>query len=322
MAPIGRDGSDMKGRRFYGDPIAWSLGLTDAPSVMTRSLRQSQIAATLISCGVEQIGMTPQVPPEDTFSIAMYLTELRHHELWSYGRPLISQGYAKNSMRIVNLLGELSARIMCPHEALNLYVPRAVLDQVTEDAGAPRVSHLSCPPGIVDPVMVHLAGALLPVFRRPHEARSLYLDYVTLAIFSHLVHAYGGLLPRALPSKGGLTPTRARRAKELMMDDCDNNLLLADVARECGLSRQYFMRAFKATEGLTPHQWQQRYRVEKAKRLLRETSLPVAEIAIKCGFADQSHLTRIFTKIAGGSPAAWRREYRSNGRTTIDDSTL
>jgi AraC family transcriptional regulator len=98
-----------------------------------------------------------------------------------------------------------------------------------------------------------------------------------------------------------------RRAKEILAANSSGRILLADVARECGLSRQYFTKAFKATTGFAPHRWLQQHRIDHAKQLLRETSLPIADIAIRCGFADQSHLTRVFTALAGHSPAAWRR---------------
>ena len=73
---------------------------------------------------------------------------------------------------------------------------------------------------------------------------------------------------------------------------------------ECGLSRKYFTNLFKATIGVTPHRWLQQYRIQKAKDLLRTSSHPIADIAIECGFADQSHLMRVFAALTGGSPAA------------------
>jgi AraC family transcriptional regulator len=297
----------MNERRVFGDAVAHSLGLHDAPTLTTRTLRASSVAATRISCGPKQIGMTPQIPPEDSFIVAQYLTRLPYHELWSGGRPLLTQGYAANAMRIVNLTGAFSARITHPHETLNFHIPRAALDELADDAGRPRLAHLACTPGIVDPVLVHLAAALLPAFERPEQANSLFVDYVMLAVCSYLVDTYGdGAQPPAV-RKGGLTTAQLRRAKEILVANSSGHILLADVARECGLSRQYFTKAFKATTGLAPHRWLQQHRIDHAKQRLSETSLPIADIAILCGFADQSHLTRVFTTLVGLSPAAWRR---------------
>jgi len=297
----------MSERRVFGDAVARSLGLHDAPTLATRTLRASSIVATRISCGPKQIGMTPQIPPEDSFIVAQYLTRLPYHELWSGGRPLLTQGYAMNAMRIVNLTGEFSARITHPHEALSFQIPRAALDELADDAGRPRLAHLTCTPGIVDPVLVHLAAALLPAFERPEQASSLFVDYVMLAVCSYLADKYGDSAPPVAVRKGGLTTAQLRRAKEILVANSGGHILLADVARECGLSRQYFTKAFKATTGLAPHRWLQQHRIDQAKQLLSETSLPIVDIAIRCGFADQSHLTRVFTALVGLSPAAWRR---------------
>jgi AraC family transcriptional regulator len=297
----------MSERRVFGDAVAHSLGLHDAPTLKTRTQRASSIAATRISCGPKQIGMTPQIPPEDSFIVAQYLTRLPYHELWSGGRPLLTQGYATNAMRIVNLTGEFSARITHPHEALNFHIPRAALDELADDAGRPRLAHLACTPGIVDPVLVHLTAALLPAFERPEQVNSLFVDYVTLAVCSYLADKYGDGVPPVPVRKGGLTTAQLRRAKDILAANSGGHILLADVARQCGLSRQYFTKAFKATTGLAPHRWLQQHRIQHAKRHLSETSLPIADIAIRCGFADQSHLTRVFTTLVGLSPAAWRR---------------
>ncbi|MEI9924238.1 MAG: AraC family transcriptional regulator [Bradyrhizobium sp.] len=298
----------MNERRVFGDAVAHSLGLLDAPILATRTLRASNVAATRISCGPRQIGMTPQIPPEDSFIVAQYLTRLPYHELWSGGRPLLMQGYDTNAMRIVNLTGEFSALITHPHEALTFHIPRAAFDELASDAGRPRLAHLACTPGIVDPVLVHLTAALLPAFEQPEQANSLFVDYVMLAVCSYLAGKYGdGGKPSTAVKKGGLASAQLRRAREMLAANSGGQLLLADVARECGLSRQYFTKAFKASTGLAPHRWLQQHRIEQAKQLLRDTPLPIADIAIRCGFADQSHLTRVFTALVGLSPAAWRR---------------
>jgi AraC-like DNA-binding protein len=294
-------------RRWFGDPIARSLGLNNAPSVVARSLRNSQVVATRISCGLEQIGKTPQVPAEDTFIVAMYLTKLKKHQLFSRNRPYLTQGYDANSMRIVNLRGEFSALIAQPHESLNFHIPRFALEEIAETGRGRWRSDLICAPGTIDAVMVNLAAALLPAFQRPKEANPLFVDSLILAVCSHLISTYGGgqSLP---PRKGGLTPAQTARAKEMLVENIDGDLLLADIATECGLSRQHFSRSFKATTGVAPHRWLQQHRVKLAAKLLATTRRSIADIALECGFADQSHFTRVFTSLLGQSPALWRRQ--------------
>ena len=297
----------MHTRRGFGDAVAHSLGLQNVPVIRTQVLRRSQVGISRLSIGAEQFGMTPQIPPEDTFIVAMYLTAVPHHELWSRGRPVISQGYAPHSMRIVNLSAEYSANITCPHETLVFYVPRLVLNDFAEESGTRRISHFVCQPGIIDPIMVHLGSVLLPAFQRPNEASALFTEHVTFALLTHLSSAYGGARPGTQYSKGGMTRLQANRAKEFLAAHCADDFSLVDAARACGLSRGHFTKAFRVATGLTPHQWLQRYRIDKAKDQLLDPALTIADIAASCGFADQSHLTRVFSRLVGDSPAAWRR---------------
>ena len=85
---------------------------------------------------------------------------------------------------------------------------------------------------------------------------------------------------------------------------------MAGVANECRLSSSYFARAFKQTTGTPPFRWLTNQRIVRAKELLQDPSRELADIAQLCGFVDQSHFTRVFSKSEGHSPGRWRRLYR------------
>ena len=68
-----------------------------------------------------------------------------------------------------------------------------------------------------------------------------------------------------------------------------------------------FSRAFRQSTGVSPHQWLLKRRADQTKSLLRDRTLPLSDVALSCGFADQSHFTRVFARLAGISPGAWRR---------------
>jgi AraC family transcriptional regulator len=85
------------------------------------------------------------------------------------------------------------------------------------------------------------------------------------------------------------------------------NHTISVLARECSLSSSYFARAFKETTGLAPHQWLTRKRIEHARRLLAQTSMELSEIALACGFVDQSHFSRVFAHQEKRSPGKWRK---------------
>jgi AraC-like DNA-binding protein len=86
----------------------------------------------------------------------------------------------------------------------------------------------------------------------------------------------------------------------------DGDPSIIDLARECGLSSSHFARAFSRTTGMPPHRWLMKRRVERAKHLLATGELELAQIALACGFVDQSHLNRVFTRFEDCAPGRWR----------------
>jgi AraC family transcriptional regulator len=72
------------------------------------------------------------------------------------------------------------------------------------------------------------------------------------------------------------------------------------------LSVSHFSRAFRRTMGVAPHSWLLARRIEVAKERLRDCRLSLSDVALACGFADQTHLTRVFTRMVGVSPGAGR----------------
>lgn len=107
--------------------------------------------------------------------------------------------------------------------------------------------------------------------------------------------------------RGSLAPWQERKAKALLTQRMAEDISIADVARECRLSRGHFCKAFKQSTGQSPHAWLTRHRISTAQSLLRSTQRPLADIALACGFGDQSHLTRTFSRVVGTPPGSWRR---------------
>lgn len=121
-------------------------------------------------------------------------------------------------------------------------------------------------------------------------------------------------------SRGGLAPWQAKRACERLESDLGGKLPLEKIAAEFDLSVSHFSRAFRISTGLPPHQWLLRQRVGAAKQLMMVRDLPLSEIAMSAGFANQSHFTRVFSAVVGVSPGIWRRE--AQGRPyTIENTT-
>jgi AraC-like DNA-binding protein len=108
------------------------------------------------------------------------------------------------------------------------------------------------------------------------------------------------------PSRGGLSPARTHRICEYINFNLDQNISLETLAEMAGLSTHHFARAFKQTVGMPPHGYVLQRRIEHAQQMLRNTDLPMSEIALSAGFSDQSHLARHFRRITGMSPSVVR----------------
>ena len=116
----------------------------------------------------------------------------------------------------------------------------------------------------------------------------------------------------APPSRrGGLGPWALRRVQRFVEASLGRPVQVAELAERVGLSPYHFARAFKASTGSTPRAFLEARRIERAQKLLRESELPLAQIAVETGFGTHSHFTTTFRRATGFTPATYRRTRRS-----------
>ena len=136
--------------------------------------------------------------------------------------------------------------------------------------------------------------------RMEMEARAL-LVVERLVGFHHLGRA-------ARPHRGGLAQWQVKRTQEAMLANMEAQISLDSLAEIAGRSATHFSRAFKQSVGVPPFEWLHQRRIERAKELLANGNLPLAEIALAVGFAAQPQFTTAFGKATGMTPGRWRRE--------------
>jgi AraC-like DNA-binding protein len=134
----------------------------------------------------------------------------------------------------------------------------------------------------------------------------LYGDGLTAAIVARLMSR-----PRP-PAREvtGLAPWQLRRVLEYLDAHLSRRVELATLAALVGLSQSHFSHAFRVSTGMAPYRWQLEARIQRARRLLIETRVPLEQIAESTGFADAVHFGRTFRRLTGSPPAAWRRQQR------------
>jgi len=104
-----------------------------------------------------------------------------------------------------------------------------------------------------------------------------------------------------------LAPWQLARAARFIAENLAEKISVRDVSVVSSLSPSHFSRAFRSTVGESPYAYIIRCRVERARHLIHATKMSLAEIALDCGFTDQAHLTKLFRRVVGICPGAWRR---------------
>jgi AraC family transcriptional regulator len=118
-------------------------------------------------------------------------------------------------------------------------------------------------------------------------------------------------LPARCEGVAPLLPWQASRVREYIERNIAQGIRVSDLSAVVFRTAAHFSRAFKRSFGLTPHAYVLRRRIELASQLMIESSTPLSQIALKCGFNDQAHLCKRFRKHTGATPAAWRRAQMS-----------
>jgi len=240
------------------------------------------------------------------YMVALQLAEIPTIEQF-LGRKKVSQGYYPvGGVSVLRLEERPGIFLPGPFDTLVLHLTQGALDEVAASHRMRRVERLSESFGQPDPIVHHLGQVLLTTLHQPH-ANKLFVDHVLHALHCHFVCSYGGITPVARPAQGGLTAQQMRRATEFLDIHLDGDIDLQQVADVCGLSLSHFARAFRQTYDKPPYRWLIERRVDKARDLLMNSRLPLADIAVRCGFTDQSGLNRSFKRIYGVTPGMWRR---------------
>ncbi len=281
-----------------------------APLVM--KTRRSELRLTRFRTHPKPAGLYVRTRKEDTFYAIFQLRDHPPHQFWNDGRPAQTVHAPRGCLHIADLNARPSAIILQPVDSLNLELPRAAIDDIAEEAGVPRITGLQVPEPwqTPDPQLSLLEPLILSALAEPEASTPLFNGHLLLTTAIHISERYGGLRRRA-ERIGGLAPWQERRARELIASQLGLDVSLSEIASECGLSMSHFCKAFKVSTGSTPHGWLQQCRLERARNLLRQLELSLAEVALQCGFSAQRHFSRVFHRETGLTPGVWRRQYRS-----------
>ena len=158
-----------------------------------------------------------------------------------------------------------------------------------------------------DPAAQQLMTLLLADANEGFSTERLYTDYLTQALVVRMLFLGRQTKP---PSSNAGTyglPRHVLRRVIERMRSYGGDLSLQTLANESGYSRVHFVRMFRAATGYSPHNYLLNLKLERAQELLKKPSMSLIDVALDCGFSSHSHMTRLFHKMVGVTPSAYRR---------------
>lgn len=199
-----------------------------------------------------------------------------------------------------------STRLPGETECLGIYLDPDLVERAARDADPSGRFEVVARSNPRDPVVNGVGLALMAEMGSEAPGARLYAESLANVLAVHVLRNYTaeGADPRSF--KGGLSGRRLSRVLSYIEENHEHDLSLEDLAGEAAMSTFHFAREFKRATGTTPHQHLIKYRVERAKSLLAESRLPLAEVGLRTGFSHQSHFTRLFRRLTGTTPQSYR----------------
>ena len=161
--------------------------------------------------------------------------------------------------------------------------------------------------GLRDTSIQRILSLLLEELEAEAPSGRVYVESLAHALATRYLLLDGASGLRAESSASALPPRILNRVRERIEANLHTDVSLETLAEESGYSRAHFLRMFRTATGITPHQYILDVRLNHARECLRRKGASLIDIAASCGFASQSHMTTVFRKRLGVTPAEFRR---------------
>jgi len=290
----------------YNRAIARRFGAEFTKTFLVDTVAAEPIAASQITLPTPTGQWTLKPVDEAAFSIHVAMAPLSKLRIRIGGRRGELVSLRPGGIGLFDLSTSPIVLFEAPVKNVRFYITKHALDELCYACGHRRVAGLRQILGEQDPVLHHMSHAFMAWAEYYGPNNQLFLDYLVMAFHAHIIRAYGQDYG-TVRLRGGLAAWQLRNVCDLMIAKLADRITTAELAEACGLSISQFNYAFRQSTGTPPHKWLMKARVDQAKSLLRDGSIELRDVALACGFSDQSHLSRVFSVHEGISPGRWRR---------------
>jgi AraC family transcriptional regulator len=190
-------------------------------------------------------------------------------------------------------------------KTLHIVIEPEFLSKVARDAECIRPEKIELLPALKmrDRKLENLVQLFLAEIDEREFGEKAYLESISSLFGIHLLRRYCSIAPKFREyTCNGLAPYQLTVVLEYVQAHLGSDLSLDTMSAQIGMSRCYFATQFKQSMGIAPHQYVNQQRIEKAKQCLRSQKSSISDIAIECGFSNQSHLTKVFKQQTGTTP--------------------
>ncbi len=206
---------------------------------------------------------------------------------------------------------DFRVRLNDPLTTIHLYLRDSLIRDVARDlaAGDPAHVELCARIGETDPLIERLILSLRDEILFGGDMGEAYVEHIARLAAARLIRSHSTRPPAMLNGSIGTSDDRRKLARvtEFVQGNLARSIQLDDMAAAIDVSVSQLVGLFKRALGQPPHRFLINLRIVRARHLLASTNLPISEIAITCGFSHQEHMTRMFRREIGLTPAAYRR---------------
>ena len=164
-------------------------------------------------------------------------------------------------------------------------------------------------PGLIDKAAIRIASLMRDELLLPGTPSRLYMESLSSALLLQIVRGHSSLAeqPARGGFRGGLSTKAWRDIEDYMRENLALDMSLSDLAARTGLSYSHFLRAFRQSAGISPHRYIMLLRANHARELATTTAVPLKQVALRSGFASQSHMTTVMKALLNATPGEIRR---------------